>query len=135
MRGMPGRKTSYSRKKLFLHRIEMAILKINYYKRWAKNFFLRSATIVDQSIISFFFCGKKPSQKLIRPLNTQILSRYQAFKVAEEQLGVPALLDARDLVSMDVPDEQSVMTYLSSLFFSLNNFKPSGNISLVFSVL
>lgn len=87
------------------------------------------------SIISFFLCGKKPSQKLIRPLNTQILSRYQAFKVAEEQLGVPALLDARDLVSMDVPDEQSVMTYLSSLFFSLNNFKPSGNISLVFSVL
>ncbi|CAH3130778.1 unnamed protein product, partial [Pocillopora meandrina] len=58
-----------------------------------------------------------------------------AFKVAEEQLGVPALLDARDLVSMDVPDEQSVMTYLSSLFFSLNNFKPSGNISLAFSVL
>ena len=113
----------------------MAILKINYCKRRAKNFFLRSTTIVNQSIISFFFVEKKPSQKLIRPLNKQILSRYQAFKVAEEQLGVPALLDARDLVSMDVPDEQSVMTYLSSLFFSLNNFKPSGNISLVFSVL
>lgn len=121
---------------MFLRRIEMAILKINYCKRWAKIFFLRSATIVDQSIMSFFFFGgKRPSQKLIRPLNTQILSRYQAFKVAEEQLGVPALLDARDLVSMDVPDEQSVMTYLSSLFFSLNDFKPSGNISLAFSVL
>ena len=112
----------------------MAILKINYCKRWA--FFFPAVCHYCRSVnYIVFFVWKKPSQKLIRPLNTQILSRYQAFKVAEEQLGVPALLDARDLVSMDVPDEQSVMTYLSSLFFSLNNFKPSGNISLAFSVL
>ena len=47
-----------SKKVVFLHQIEMAILKMNYCNRWAKIFFLRSTTIVDQSIISFFFVEK-----------------------------------------------------------------------------
>lgn len=39
-----------------------------------------------------------------------------AFKIAQEVLKVPALLDAEDLLSMEVVDELSVMTYVSMLY-------------------
>ncbi|KAL9966156.1 hypothetical protein ACROYT_G024182 [Oculina patagonica] len=43
-----------------------------------------------------------------------------AFKIAEERLKVPALLDAQDLVSMKYVDEMSVMTYVSMLYKRMN---------------
>ncbi|WWC88137.1 uncharacterized protein L201_003041 [Kwoniella dendrophila CBS 6074] len=44
-----------------------------------------------------------------------------AFRVAEEKLGIPRLLEVKDLCDVEVPDERSVMTYVAEFFHKFSS--------------
>ncbi|OCF43214.1 cofilin [Kwoniella heveanensis CBS 569] len=44
-----------------------------------------------------------------------------AFKTAEERLGIPRLLEVKDLCDVEVPDERSVMTYVAEFFHKFSS--------------
>ncbi|KAI9296817.1 hypothetical protein K502DRAFT_337116 [Neoconidiobolus thromboides FSU 785] len=49
-----------------------------------------------------------------------------AFKVAEECIGIPQLLDVADLCDISKPDELSVMTYIASYFHAFSELDRCG---------
>jgi len=53
-----------------------------------------------------------------------------AFRVAEEELGIPALLDPQDMLDCEIPDKFSVVTYVSQFYHLLKDEDNSRSPSL-----
>ena len=53
-----------------------------------------------------------------------------AYKVAEDELGIPSLLDPEDMLDTDVPDRFSIVTYVSQFYHLLKDEDNSRSPSL-----
>ena len=70
------------------------------------------------------FFGPKTLYKTIIFRNCKV-----AFSVAEEELGIPRLLDVEDVINYHSPDHLSILTYISQFYYEFSKPEPDSGIS------
>ena len=81
-------------------------------------------------ILNKFISKKCPATQSLKLTDFFLCSRNCGliFRVAEEELGIPALLDPVDMAECDTPDRLSILTYLSEFYHKFKAEKsPSGS--------
>jgi len=53
-----------------------------------------------------------------------------AYKIAEQEMGIPSLLDPQDMLDSDIPDKFSIITYVSQFYHLLKDEDNSRSPSL-----
>jgi hypothetical protein len=64
-----------------------------------------------------------------------LVNNTLAFTIAEDELGIPSLLDPQDMVDSDIPDKFSIVTYVSQFYHLLKEEDDSRSPSLARAAL